>query len=58
MIVPSNNFRQLSGHENPSKFPCDAEEFINDVNLGNFTLADSQIKMLEDFKEFTPSEDQ
>ena len=43
---------------NPTKMPCEPEEFKNEVNLGNYTLSDSQIEMLKDFKEFTPSEDQ
>jgi hypothetical protein len=47
-LIDSSQFKQPSGHTNPRKMPVEAATFTaKKVTVGAFTLADSQIAMLD-----------
>ena len=45
-------------HKNPSEFPCQGEEFINEVKLGQYVLQQEQIERLSGYQKYELPEDQ
>ena len=50
-LIDSSEFRQPTGHQNPTSMPFESRQFIApDVSFGAFTLADSQVAKISDFR--------
>ena len=52
-LIDSQEFQKTDGHTNPSEMPLESETFAaNVVTVGDFTLPDSLVAMIDDYQAF------